>query len=227
MQHYPVFFSCIHLGDGSVGQGSNTFVGNCSMQMCIYVRWLTQDVNTTEFISLKPWVWHSRQCDLTHKRFTNIVSEMVIPTKGYPLLFFYQRSLLYFHQFHQQEILCHCFKPTESFLQAHHTDTESNLLSDSKWLLSLRPGLFCELNCLAGGTSAIWGTLVPLSSCLFYRAARWPHTDAGFMVSRWSILINSHLKQVEFSEVSSCRDSKSASLKHKHKHRDIYSIRAL
>lgn len=45
------------------------------------------------------------------------------------------------------------------------------------------------------------------------------YTDAGFMVSRWSIQINYHLKQVEFSEVSSCRDSKSASLKHKH--RDI------
>lgn len=47
------------------------------------------------------------------------------------------------------------------------------------------------------------------------------YSDAGFMVSRWSILINSHLKQVEFSEVSGCRDNKSASKKQKHKHRDI------
>lgn len=72
------FFCCIHLRDGSVGPGSNTFVGNCSMQMCIYVGWLTHAVNTTEFISLKPWAWHSQRCDLTHKTFTNIVSEMII-----------------------------------------------------------------------------------------------------------------------------------------------------
>lgn len=52
------------------------------MQMCIYVGWLTHAVNTTEFIWLKLWVWHSHQCDLTYKRFTNKVSEMVIPPKG-------------------------------------------------------------------------------------------------------------------------------------------------
>lgn len=112
------FFSWIHLRDGSVGQGSNTFVGNCSMQMWIYVSWLTHAVNTTELISLKPWNWHSRRCDLTRKRFMNIVSEMAIAPKGYPLLF-WKCLLPYVHRIHQHEILRHCFRSIESFSQKH------------------------------------------------------------------------------------------------------------
>lgn len=52
--------------------------------MCVYAGWLTHAVNTKEFISLKPWASHSRRCDVTHKRFTNIGSEMVIPPPTHP-----------------------------------------------------------------------------------------------------------------------------------------------
>lgn len=42
-------------------------------------------------------------------------------------------------------------KVIESSSQAHHIDTESNLVSDSRQSLSLRATFCCELNCLAGG----------------------------------------------------------------------------
>lgn len=192
------------------------------MQMCVYAGWLTHAVNTTEFISLKPWASHSRRCDVTHKRFTNIVSEMVIPPPKAMLCCSSNSACCCISTCRRSSVAALNLQNFFFFFsQAHHTDTESNLLSDSKWPLSPRPGLFCELNCLAGGSGAIctcWYLWAP--ACSTGLPAD-PHADAGFMLSWWSILINSHLKQVEFGEVPSCRDSRSASLKHKHKQRDI------
>lgn len=119
------------------------------MQMHIYSQWLTPAVNNVEFISLKPWAWHSRGCDPTHKRFAIIVSGNVNPPKG--------------------NSACWCsstgstsrrsavtVKVIESSSQAHHIDTESNLVSDPRQSLSLSTRFCCELNCLPGGTGAVW-----------------------------------------------------------------------
>lgn len=172
------------------------------MQMHIYSQWLTPAVNNVEFISLKPWAWHSRGCDPTHKRFAIIVSGNVNPPKG--------------------SSACWCsstgstsrrsavtVKVIESSSQAHHRDTESNLVSDPRRSLSLSTSFCCELNCLAGGH---WchlgnsGTFELLLVLLDYEALRsW--------ISRRSILINSHWNPVEFLRVFSQGHNKSCSFK--------------
>lgn len=156
------------------------------MQMHIYSQWLTVAVNNVEFISLKPWAWHSRGCDPTHKRFAIIVSGNVNPPKGNSPCWCSSTGSA-------SRISTVTVKVIESSSQAHHIDTESNLVSDPRQSLSLSTIFCCELNCLAGGTGAIWGMPVPLSPCLLYWTMRRPLYKPrvrGFPGDpSWSILI--------------------------------------